>query len=261
MDGCPDAPILQYKTTASDSSNGVDHIFSLIGGSLDTKVVDNDKSYYDYILVHDVDDDESTPIEALFDDLGVSGLFIPLNKNTKPRWTQQHPSVREGLLLADIRDIAPDPSLRIRVAIKTWGDADSPHLKLVPEQCYRISPRLVDFNTSKVLESLVEIDFRKDDIAAEDPEHGSLPFIQLLMDPKSLGRERDPETILDGQANKKVGIKTQSLMKELENLTGKDSPLVLRQSQAKAAKRILSNRLAVVWGPPGELPGLILRLS
>lgn len=250
MDGCPDAPVLQYQYTGPGHKGVPEHVFSLVAGSLDTRVADNnERSFYDHILVEDVEDTESIPVEALFDDLGVSGLVFPLNKFTKPRWSQQHPRVREGLLLVDVRDITTDDAFGIKVSLKATGESQ---IRFVVGQNYRVSPRYVDFNTTKILEALVELDFRRDEISDADTEHGGLPFIQLLVDPKSFGRDREQEAVLLDKQAKRRGMKIQSLFKTLKGLDVEaSSPLVLKNSQTQASRRILSNRLAVVWGPPG----------
>lgn len=110
IDGCPEAPILQYHGTQQGQKR-VEHVFYLLSGNLDMAASDKDRTFFDYLLVEDRDCDDfeseaHIPVEALFDDLGVSGLVFPLNRYTKSRWQSQHPIVRKELLLADIRDIS-----------------------------------------------------------------------------------------------------------------------------------------------------------
>jgi hypothetical protein len=89
IEGCPEAPILEYQCGFSAASL---HRFKLISGRID--MPDKDRSFYDYLLTEDSDDNlNHLPVEALFDDLSVSGLVFPLNKYTSARWSSQHPAV------------------------------------------------------------------------------------------------------------------------------------------------------------------------
>lgn len=216
---------------------------------------DKEWSFYDYLLAEDTLTDE-IPVEVLFDDLGVSGLVFPLNKYTKPRWEQQHPSVQKYLLLADIRDIFAGGN-QTKVAIETWGPAAC--LKLEQGRLYRISPRLVDFNVTKVLTTLLELDLQC--MQHDDPDEVPVaqhrkhpPFLQLMLDPKSFGRERESFIVEAENRLKKSGNAMQRLFRNLRDLdVDAARALVLKDSQNRAAQRILSNRLSVVWGPPGKL--------
>ncbi|KAJ7594888.1 hypothetical protein C8J56DRAFT_927866 [Mycena floridula] len=240
IDGCPNAPVLQYESS-TQSVAGSEHSFILVSGTLDAPPGDKDRSFYDYLLVQDGDDDQ-IPVESLFDDLLVSSLVFPLNKYTKARWTDQHSRVQSELFIADIRDIQSDAQpARITVILRTWGGWGA---KFTPGNFYRISPRLVDFNVTKVLSTLVELDFRCTDI---DSSH--IPFVQLIVDPSTFGRDKE---IMESKAQKKRGGGIQSLFRELSNLNVESAgALVLKASQNRASQRILSNRLSVVWGPPG----------
>jgi hypothetical protein len=198
---------------------------------------DKERSFYDYLLVQDLPDDtagveSSIPVEALFDDLGVSGLVFPLTRFTKQKWAEQHPTVQRKLMLADLRDIFSD-GRNLTVVIRTWGGWD---MKLVAGTQYRISPRLVDFNITKILATLVEMDFR---LIYED-----IPFLQLLLNPKSLSGQ-DSQSIEEGKLNQKRGKKIQKLFTTLSAL-GVDGAtnLVLKRSQDQAAQRVLSSRLS-----------------
>ncbi|KAJ3748603.1 hypothetical protein DFH05DRAFT_580966 [Lentinula detonsa] len=245
IDGCPEAPILQYHSTHQGSKR-LEHTFFLLSGDLDMVASDNDKTFFDYLLVEDRDYDDTTqsgahiPIEALFDDLAVSNLVFPLNKYTKSRWQSQNLIVQKDLLLADVRDISVD-GLRTRVTLQTWGEAT---FKFSEECTYRISPRLVDFNISKVLSALFELDLQ------HELEGVSVPFIQIIRNPKLFNQEN-----VSPQARKmleKAGNEMQNLFCMLDGLDVEAAkPLVLKASQNRAAKHILSNRLSVIWGPPG----------
>lgn len=252
IDGCPDAPILAYR--GSPAHAGVTkHQFTLISGSLDIPA-DKDRAFFDYLLTEDCDtagsgndsDQSNIPVEALFDDLGVSGLVFPLNRYTKVKWEEQHPLVQSHLLVADLRDIDIQGNNTI-VTIQTWGNYN---VKLLPGHHYRLSPRLIDFNLAKVLSTLLELDLRVGD---DEPESTEVPFVQLMTNPRSLAFDQDnshgtSDSIL------KAEINIQTLFRELHEL-GSDpaGKLLLKASQRHATRRILSQRLTVIWGPPGEL--------
>ncbi|KAJ7668719.1 hypothetical protein DFH06DRAFT_207163 [Mycena polygramma] len=248
IEGCPDAPVLEYKETVQ-GAKGVEHIFYLLSGSLDIPNGDKDKAFYDYIMTEDDTGPDDIPVEALYDDLSVAGLLFPLNRNTKPKWDAQHSVVRQKLLVADLRDIAVD-GMRTKVTVQTWGGWD---VRLLAGHHYRLSPRLVDFNTTKILSTLLELD-----IAATTNLHADVPFLQLILNPRSFGD--DPEFVLSGKEFVKVENNIQSMFRQLKDLDasgGAAGALVLKPSQHRAVQRILSSRLSVLWGPPVR----VLRMS
>ncbi|KAF5393462.1 hypothetical protein D9757_000477 [Collybiopsis confluens] len=244
IDGCPEAPVLQYHHSQQGSKR-LDHVFYLLSGSLDLAASDKERSFFDYILVEDrdFDSDESDshiPVEALFDDLGVSGLVFPLTKYTKLRWQSQHPIVQNELLLADIRDISID-GLRTKVTLQTWGEAT---FKFSEGRIFRISPRLVDFNITKILSSLFELDLQN--------QFGTVdvPYIQIIRDPKAFNQQH--ASVSSRKTLEKASNVMQKTFRELDNLDVEAAPsLLLKPSQNRAARHIISNYLSVVWGPPG----------
>ncbi|KAJ7287131.1 P-loop containing nucleoside triphosphate hydrolase protein [Mycena rebaudengoi] len=247
IQGCPDAPVLEYRATIQ-GAKGLEHVFHLVSGVLDMSAGDKDKSFFDYIMTEDEagqDTESGIPVEALYDDLSVSGLMFPLNRYTKPKWDTQHPAVQRKLLVADLRDIAVDGN-KTKVTVQTWGGWG---VQLFAGHHYRLSPRLVDFNITKILSTLLELDMR----AVTSPEfRADVPFLQLILNPKSFGE--DPELIESGKQLVKVENRIQSLFRELRNLDGLEKAagsLVLKPSQHQAVQRILSSRLSVLWGPPG----------
>ncbi|KAH7875454.1 uncharacterized protein C8R40DRAFT_1160716 [Lentinula edodes] len=244
IDGCPEAPILQYHSTQQGSKR-LEHSFILLSGNLDMTASDKDRTFFDYLLVEDRDCDDfesdaHIPVEALFDDLAVSGLVFPLNHYTKSRWQSQNTIVQKELLLADIRDISVE-GLRTKVTIQTWGAAT---FKFSEGCTYRISPRLIDFNISKILSALFELDVQ------HELENASVPYIQIIRNPKSFNQETvSPNT---RKMLEKAAGDMQSLFRMLDGLDVEAAkPLVLKVSQNRAARHILSNRLSVIWGPPG----------
>lgn len=232
IEGCPDAPVLEYKETVQ-GAKGVQHTFYLLSGSLDMPSGDKDKAFYDYIMTEDDTGPDDIPVEALFDDLSVAGLLFPLNRNTKSKWDAQNVIVRRKLLVADLRDIAVDGQ-RTKVTIQTWGGWD---VKLVAGHHYRLSPRLIDFNTTKILSTLLELD-----IAATTSFDADVPFLQLILNPRSFGD--DPEFVEMGKEFVKVENNIQSMFRQLKDLdtAGGAGALVLKPSQHRAVQRILSSR-------------------
>jgi hypothetical protein len=67
-----------------------------------------------------------------------------------------------------------------------------------------------------------------------------VPFLSLISDPDSFGREYPNST-------KMVNIAQRHSLGSEEAVAP-----VLTESQLEAANRVLSHRLAVIWGPPGE---------
>lgn len=239
---------------------GVEHTFTLVSGAVDLATSDKEMSFFDKLLVEDTRSEAEIPVEALFNDLAISGLVIPLNRWTKANWESQHQKVQENVLLTDIRNVY-SANGRLVVSLRTWGT--STRQVLVPGRCYRLSQRLVDFNTTKVLSSLFEMDLlwessgddAEGESVATDKDPRGVPFLQLLMDPKSFGRVALANECL------KIEEATQKLFRSLRNLdVGPAGILLLKPSQHRATQRLLSNRLAVIWGPPGRLLSSI-RLS
>ncbi|KAK7036431.1 hypothetical protein VNI00_011628 [Paramarasmius palmivorus] len=246
IEGCPDAPILRYQRIRQGSKGSLEHVFQLMSGVLDIANGDRERSFFDYILVEDDKNDSrhsgELPIEALFDDLPLAGMMFPLNKYTKGRWYSQHPDVQKSLFVADVRDMFLDGG-NTYVAINTSGE---PEIMFVPDQHYRLSPRLVDFNTPKILSTLFELDLRSE---AEEP----VPFLQLVLDPNLFRQEnRNSQSEESLKRIRRQGVKAQSLFQQLKDLDVESAgPLILKASQHRAALHVLMNRLSVIWGPPG----------
>ncbi|EEB95417.1 hypothetical protein MPER_05618, partial [Moniliophthora perniciosa FA553] len=224
IEGCPEAPVLQYRSTRQGSKGSLEHIFHLKTGVLDMHSSDKERSFFDYLLVEDDKDDDfgKLPTEALFDDLGLSGIMFPLNRYTKGRWLSQHPDVQNHLFVADVRDMSLDGE-NTQVSIQTWGGAE---IKFVPGKHYRLSPRLVDFNTAKILSTLFELDLRCE---AGEP----VPFLQLALDPNLFRREsRNAQSEESLKALRRAGVKIQSLFQQLKGLDVESAgPLLLKASQ------------------------------
>ncbi|PPQ77251.1 hypothetical protein CVT26_005990, partial [Gymnopilus dilepis] len=111
-----------------------------------------------------------------------------------------------------------------------------------------------------VLSALFEVDLTWDSENAssthDDVTHHHVPFLQLITDPNSLGRLPSAAKYV------KTENEIQKLFRELQDLGNiPAASLVLKLSQHKATQRILSNRLSVIWGPPGTGKTYTIALS
>ncbi len=243
INGCPDAAILQYRYTHRSPSGYYQHFFELLSGNVDM-ASDKDKSFFNYILTEDVEDID-IPAEALFDDLGVFNCVFPLNKFNRARWTQQAKKVQQSVFVGDVADLRLQHNTTLVVA-KTFGDFN---LRLKQWAYYRLSPRLVDFNITKVLTTLVEMDLK----TPTHPGYMSLPpFLQLCSDPRGFaGHSTDNSS----ESTKDMLEKEKTIHNALHELSSLNvdgaSNLMLKHSQRRALKRVLTHRLAIIWGPPG----------
>ncbi|TFK44927.1 hypothetical protein BDQ12DRAFT_695260 [Crucibulum laeve] len=258
IDGCPDAPVLEYKTT-TQGAKGIIHVFRLVSGTVDIRG-DKDQAFYDHILVEDVsedsDSDKEIPVEALFDDLAVSGLLFPLNRYTKANWQLQHPIVQRKLAVVDLKNVTVQGDATT-VSLHIWGTWE---VGFDRDRHYRLSPRLVDFNTAKSLAALFELDLQcsthQENPSAGLQTHHDLPFLRLILDPKSF------DAIEDASQYLRIENDMQRLFRDLRDLGNTSAgALVLKSSQHRAARRILSNRLSVIWGPPGTGKTYTISLS
>ena len=249
IDGCPEVPILEYH----GARHGTDHEFRLVSGAVEVPPTDRDMAFYDKLLVLDTNSStsegyDSIPAEALFDDLGVSGLVFPLNGFTKSNWLRQNARVQQEVLLADVRNILTDKDgQKTLIILRTWAE-----MQLEVGAMYRLSSRLIDFNTTKILSALFELDLcwgaQTEDLYYDEEQtvHHNVPFLQLILDPNSFG------SIHMAKEYVKTENGIQKLFRDLKSLnSGVAGSLVLKASQHRVTQRILSNRLSVIWGPPG----------
>ena len=235
--------------------NGPEYVFRLVSGAIDVPSADRYYPLYDKLLVSDTDNEDGSdnlPVEALFDDLAVSGLVFPLKNYARAAyWEQQDFRVQQELVVADVCNVFADSSRRnTMVTLRTWGNRQ-PLLK--EGAVYRLSPRLVDFNTTKILSALFEIDLRWDsdqELYIDEPydDHRNVPFLQIIIGPNTLSKIPFAKKYI------KIEGEIQKLFRDLKGL-GNDvaGSLVLKASQHKATQRILANRLSVIWGPPGMI--------
>ena len=241
--GCVDAPRLEYTFTTHSKEEGYSHTFLLSSGYVDLPT-DKDRSYFGYILTEDVDTGSGLPVEALFDDLAVFNLVFPLNKYLRHRWTSQPDIVQKRLFVADVQEMNVR-NFKTYVVLKTFGDYG---LRLKPKAIYRLSPRFVDFNITKILSTLLEMDLQTPTIPGYMLQH---PFLQLFSDPKGFAKVaiNDARTEAYHETEKKI----ERGLRELANLDHECARLLLlKPSQNQCLMRLLKYRLAVIWGPPGK---------
>ncbi|KAF4599971.1 hypothetical protein EYR40_007077 [Pleurotus pulmonarius] len=242
IEGCPDAPVIEFQSIAQ-GTRGLEYRFIVTAGTLDMPI-EKDRSFFEYIIVADNEDDEDIPVEALFDDLTIAGSVIPLNNFTKKRWEFQHPTVRDHLALVDLQDVSVQGRGRSKVTTLSLSLWTGGTFQVEVGKKYRLSPRLVDFNITKILATLFELDVRA---GASDVEQPDSPFWQLIKHPRQL---RHVNTVTDDVVQASTNI--QRLFREIHDLGNESAgALMLQASQLQAAKRILANQLSVVWGPPG----------
>jgi hypothetical protein len=245
--------VLEYVGPNADGTHG----FHLLSGMLDAPT-EKTRTFYDHLLVEDVDADadagasasSSIPVEALFDDLPLAGLVFPLTRYTRARWDAQPADVRRHLLLADVRELAVHGAATA-VSLFTWGSMNC-DITLAPGRQYRLSPRYIDFNLSKILSTLLELDLRCEGgrLAGDAPETPA--FVSLISDPRAFATG-DEDWMRAAALAVNMESTLQATFRELHQLGAEPAgALLLKPSQRKAARRILSHRLAVVWGPPGR---------
>lgn len=255
IDGCPEAPVLEYRTTIRPPSGkgAWEHHFYLVSGSLEIPA-DKERTYYDWLLAEDKDDSATSesPAEALFDDIAVAGMVFPLTRYTRSTWEGQHSRVQAEVQVADVRDTHVEGN-RTLVVLYAWGSLGA---RFRVGTYYRLSPRLVDFNVTKVLSTLLELDLRTD--LAED-EH--VPYVQLISAPRTFAASTEGAIGSRDSVLRVEGI-IQRTFRELSSLGSEAAgALLLKHSQQLAARRILTNRLAVIWGPPGTGKTYTIALS
>ncbi|TDL18051.1 P-loop containing nucleoside triphosphate hydrolase protein [Rickenella mellea] len=258
IDGCPDAPLLEYQFTNRTVDGGYIHSFTLLSGAIDLPS-DKERSFFDFILTEDkvlpaAENQFGVPVESLFDDLSVANLVFPLNKYTMSKWTSQATAVQNELFVTDIQDLIIQGN-HTKVTLRTWGSFE---LRLGRGKRYRLSPRLVDFNIGKVLNTLVELDLQ----VPSDPSPSELPpFLQLFSDPHGFAQQSHKDDNTVSEYLKAEALIHRSL-RELWSLGSTEAgSLTLKQSQRRATRRILSSRLTVIWGPPGTGKTYTISLS
>ncbi|KAJ3181160.1 hypothetical protein HDU87_001289 [Geranomyces variabilis] len=121
---------------------------------------------------------------------------------------------------------------------------------LKPGREYVLSTRMVDFNSSKLVKTLLTIDLRMQDCRAA----GIPPpfFAQLLCGDPAID-EPLAGSVLD--ADNDTERRVQRFYREqydLANRERRERALLFVGSQHTAFRRVLARRVSVVWGPPGH---------
>lgn len=153
--------------------------------------------------------------------------------------------MQNRLLVPDLRDIELQGN-QTSAALQTWGGFG---MKLIEGHQYRLSPRLIDFNLAKILSTLLAMDLRLGDHDFISP---NVPFWQLITNPRSLDFHDATSSTFAKEALKTENI-IQSSFRQLHDLGPVPAgALILKSSQRRAARRILSQRLTIIWGPTGS---------
>ncbi|KDR81268.1 hypothetical protein GALMADRAFT_60708 [Galerina marginata CBS 339.88] len=242
IDGCRESPTLKFCDVKSEGS-GLEYTFHVLSGNVDRHATEKDGGLYEYILVHANPEDKSgeLPLELFFDDLSISGSVFPLKYASLANWKKQDCRVQNGIMVMDIRKVYKSLDGNLTASFAIWKTSKKP---LQKGATYRLSPRLIDFNTAKVLSALFETDIAWANSRSRNL-HKDIPFLQLITDPRSLGRTSSAEQNI---------IREQQIQSRLQGINDRGnitaSALLLTPSQQRAAQEIASNRLSVIWGPP-----------
>ena len=146
--------------------------------------------------------------------------------------------------MVDVADVMTKGDSTI-LALRTYGECTFSKGK-----AYRLLLCFVDFNLVKVLSTLVELDLQVTDPSGD---LSSLPqFIQLCIDPLQFSHHSSVSKEMSAKYIKTENV-INGLFRVLNSLGTMDAtlPLILKPSQRDAARKVLLNRLSVIWGPPG----------
>ncbi|KAJ3060608.1 Tripartite DNA replication factor, partial [Quaeritorhiza haematococci] len=148
------------------------------------------------------------------------------------------------------------------------------NLKLERGKRYKLLPRLIDFNTKKLVTNLIEIDMdARKKLNSTTPSSSSsssssssasasqLPtFLRALRDTNQFGTETpDDEDTLKSYRDDEARLFT--LYKELTGLNPQLEGLSLHKSQRVAFEAVMERRMTLLWGPPGHGKTHTLALS
>ncbi|KDR81136.1 hypothetical protein GALMADRAFT_60662 [Galerina marginata CBS 339.88] len=242
MNRCDPYPSLRYLGTVQEVTE-MEHAFAILSDNFD---MSSTGVFYDLLLIRisPTDQETDSPVEILFDDLVFSALVIPPNSYGISKWEEQHSRVKNAISLARIRGFQPSANGHGTVHLHVWGSTE-----LVLGGTYRLTPRLVDFNTRKTLSSLLDLDIRwaTSQSTVDGPLHRNIPYLQLIYDAQSFGK------VAVSAQYRKFGHSLQKRYRALKQSVGeKTAGLILKTSQYNAAQHIFANRLSIVWGPPGN---------
>src|SRR5579859_656864 len=233
IDSSRPTPVLELSSFADGSWNV--H-FKVIEGGKDLDA-GGDIKLFDRMLCR-IDTADEPPPEVLFEDLLYFNSVFPL---AKAKWDSQPDTILRNIALA--HPVSLDQSMATLQLYR------SSKFKLTPGDKFRLVPRLVDFNISKILRNILEVD-----VSARS---GPKPFLlRLLENPSEVGR-----TII-GEDTEREERRLNVLYRQLRDLGNTDAnQLVFQPSQRRAMRSILKRQVTVVWGPPGSGKTHTLALS
>ncbi|KND03425.1 uncharacterized protein SPPG_00910 [Spizellomyces punctatus DAOM BR117] len=213
--------LLSYRSKQPDSS--YEYIFNVHSGLayLDT---DPDWVAYKWILVR-----EGSDADLMFDDLAY------FDTNGERLWINGEE--RRDIAFANIMDVeVGEQGVQVRIKLRAAGCT-------LKGGTFRLKRRLVDFNTKKIVKTLIDIDQ-----TAQTSTQRPL-FLRMLDDVNIVGAERPSNAEDDLRAEARL----QTFYREVYTLSGAtEKPLLFMGSQNKAFKTILGRSITLVWGPPGH---------
>ncbi|KAH7104745.1 P-loop containing nucleoside triphosphate hydrolase protein [Auriculariales sp. MPI-PUGE-AT-0066] len=236
-DGNPNAILLTFDGTKKIDGEEV-YCFDVGQNASDT-AGEREFGFFEWLLVEDSQSAaDEAPREISFDDLTFAGvLFGMRSKLLFDKWNSQ-PRVKGVLMVANINAIESSPQGR-QLALRVFPP---PRVPLVEGSLYRLTPRLVDFNSAKIMRALLMLDMG---IHSPQPP----PFVSFLHDPSSFGRSF---STFGGEDDLAAESKLHNAMRRLREIDVLGaSSLILKDSQRKATRRMISSPLSVIHGPPG----------
>jgi hypothetical protein len=178
----------------------------------------------------------------------VCALFFPLTQYTKHKWDEQLAIVKDNICICNVADIRmASESTNRKPHSQAVVQLDYTTKKFIKtefkkDSIYRISPRLVDFNFSRVLLNLVTMDFQHS--LTDDP----VPFMDLIENPIAFAGSLS----FCGDRERRIEKQIMSGLNDLSKIELKNaSALMLKASQHQASLQMMMKRLSVIWGPPG----------
>ncbi|GAA94384.1 uncharacterized protein L969DRAFT_199954 [Mixia osmundae IAM 14324] len=205
--------------------------FRVVQGALDPPAEANGFPLYDYLLVK-----ASNHVDLAvtgFPDLALSNARVPLTYGAAASWRSMSDEVRESVHFASIESV--DDTL---VCLRTWSD---PWKQPEKGSEYQVHLRLTDFSFRNILTRLMIID-----ISSTQSLH---PFVSLVSDADAFAAEPSFGGSADELARE---AQMSSLFTALKGLRPDIARVAFQPTQRRAFRRMLTNRLSVVFGPPGS---------
>jgi len=234
-DGNPGALLVTFVKSRKLNEGNV-FLFATSHAVVDV-AAEREFGFYDWLLVEDSEGSvDEAPKEILFDDLLFSGVPFGLpNKGLWETWKSQLPITQGKISVANISHVESSRDGR-HLVIQVYPRPLNPFRA---GQTYRLTPRLVDFNSSKIMRALLALDME-----ATPP-----PFLSFLHDPATFARSF---ATFGDESDLAAETKLHTSMRSLRDLdVVAAGSLMLKDSQRKATRRLIGSPLSVIHGPPG----------